>query len=74
MSSEIPATIKNLVNLEVLEMNNAAVTGTLPSELGSLTMLRELLLGGNVDLLGGIPSEIGMMIALSKCHFFTHWR
>lgn len=68
MNSEISATIKNLVNLEILEMQVAEVTGTLPSELGALTRLRELRLGGNANLLGGIPSEIGMLSALSKCH------
>lgn len=73
MSSEIPATIKNLVNLEILEINNADVTGTLPSELGELKMLKELLLGGNLDLQGGIPSEIGRLSALGKYYILFDW-
>ena len=73
MSSEIPASIKNLVNLEILEINDADVTGTLPSELGELTMLSKLFLGGNLDLQGGIPSVVGMLSALGKCCVSMAW-
>ena len=66
LNTEIPSSVRYLFNVEILEMNNANVIGTIPSELGTLTKLRELYLGGNSELQGGIPTEIGMMLALSK--------
>ena len=69
MESSIPAAIGTLANLQILEMNSADVTGKLPSELGELTHLTDLLLGENGVLRGGIPSEIGMMSMLGTCRY-----
>ena len=47
----------------ILEDNQ--LTGEIPSEIGNLTNLYELLLGGN-DLTGEIPSEIGNLTNLGR--------
>jgi Leucine-rich repeat (LRR) protein len=64
--SSIPVTIAKLTNLEILEMTRGQITGPIPSEIGYLTNLRELLIGGNDDLEGSIPYEIGDLNMLCK--------
>lgn len=49
----------------VLLLNDNGLTGTLPSELGLLTMLTTLLLNGN-ELSGVVPSEVGDLILLGE--------
>ena len=46
-------------------MQNNGLTGSIPDELGMLTMLTALSLQGN-ELTGEIPSTLGNLAALSK--------
>ena len=73
LSGEVLSDLHNLTNLEVLEISNSneyletsdrQLTGSIPTELGSLTNLRKLNLRGN-RLSGEIPSELGNLINLS---------
>ena len=45
------------------EMGGSSLTGTLPSELGLLTALVELILDGN-SLTGSLPTELGLLTSL----------
>ena len=53
----------NMTSLEVMELHGNDLTGTIPSELGSLSSLEVLYLYDN-DLTGTIPSELGSLSAL----------
>jgi hypothetical protein len=64
--SSIPVSIAKLSNLEILEMTKGHITGSIPTEIGYLTNLKELLIGGNDSLEGSIPNEIGNLTMLSK--------
>ena len=44
-------------------MGGSSLTGTLPSELGLLTALVELILDGN-SLTGSLPTELGLLTSL----------
>ena len=57
-----------MVNLEILDLTYSGIAGTLPSEIGALTKLRELYLAGNL-LIGDIPSELTMLSLLGTYHF-----
>ena len=48
-----------------LELNNNQLNGSIPSEIGNLTKLRELRLYGN-QLTGSIPQEIGQLTSLQS--------
>ena len=57
LTGEIPSTIGNLTNLEVLNLRSNQLTGEIPSEIGQLTNLTQLVLIEN-QLTGDIPSEV----------------
>ena len=52
-------------NLQVLPLNDNELTGSIPSELGSLTNLKELFLSRN-QLTGTIPPELSNLPNLDK--------
>lgn len=51
----------------VLSLSSNNLTGSLPTELGSLTKLRQLLLGGN-QLSGALPVELGSLANLTHLY------
>ena len=53
----------NMTSLEVMDLHDNDLTGTIPSELGSLSSLEWLSLYRN-DLTGTIPSELGRLSSL----------
>lgn len=54
--------------IESLHLNGNAFSGTVPSEMGSLSILQELQLHSN-RLIGTIPEEIGNLVDISKWKF-----
>ncbi|XP_030534492.2 probable LRR receptor-like serine/threonine-protein kinase At3g47570 [Rhodamnia argentea] len=73
---EIPKTIGNLVNLEVLDMGNNNLSGAIPSDVENLQNLVFLILQNN-NLSGVIPSSLQKMKKLLKLyldgnHFYGH--
>ena len=63
LSGEIPASLGNLTNLQVLRLNYGTLSGSIPVELGNLTNLQWLDLGINW-LSGEIPVELGNLTNL----------
>lgn len=57
--------VSSLPKLEVLRLGGVSLTGTIPSEFGTMTTLRHLRLRAN-DLTGFIPSEIGQLSGLDN--------
>jgi hypothetical protein len=53
--------------LDYLQLDRNRLTGTIPTELSSLTNLRVLDLGGN-QLSGSIPSQLGSLNSLESLH------
>jgi hypothetical protein len=56
LTSTIPPSIANLVNLEVLKLHNNELSGTIPSNIALLPLL-ELMLYQN-ELSGAVPWEL----------------
>ncbi|CAB9511672.1 Leucine Rich Repeat [Seminavis robusta] len=56
--------IKKCQNLTYLGAGDNFFFGTLPSELGLLTNLKEFDVSGNVELTGSLPSELGLLSSL----------
>eukprot|EP00301_Raphidiophrys_heterophryoidea_P005494 c12297_g1_i3.p1 GENE.c12297_g1_i3~~c12297_g1_i3.p1 ORF type:complete len:465 (-),score=86.17 c12297_g1_i3:223-1617(-) len=52
-----------------LSLNN--LTGTIPTQIGALTALTSLILGGDRGLDGTLPSEIGCLTKLKHLHIFN---
>jgi hypothetical protein len=69
--SAIPTQIALLTALEVLEMANTGLAGTLPTGFGRLTKLTYLDLWAN-DLSGTIPTEIGLLTDLGVLILFDN--
>ena len=61
----LPANLRKLNRLQVLQLNNNQFTGPIPTELGGLTELQVLDLAGNV-LTGSIPPELGQLAKLTR--------
>ena len=64
IEGEIPTSIGQLNNLEVLELSFNKLYGTLPAELGNLQNLKLLAFNGN-GLNGSIPSTLGNLSNLT---------
>ncbi len=60
LTGEIPAKLRNLVNLRDLWLHGNQLSGKIPAELGRLANLRSLLLSGN-QLTGEIPADLGIL-------------
>ena len=60
---DIPTTIKEFTNLDLLNLADNELSSTIPTTLGLLTYLRKLELQGN-QLSGSLPSDIGRMESL----------
>ncbi|CAB9498930.1 receptor-like protein kinase [Seminavis robusta] len=66
LNGQLPTELALLSKLTILNLrDNDYLTGTLPSELYTLTALEELNLSGN-SFSGDISTEIGLMTSLSK--------
>lgn len=71
MEGELPISLSNLKDLEVLELSFNKLEGKLPSELGSLKKLKILAFNGN-NLTGNIPSNIGDLTVLTQLHLSSN--
>jgi Leucine rich repeat len=60
-----PTTVEGLPVLEVLELSNSKLQGSIPSLLGRLTALTRLNLGDN-QLTSSIPTELGLLTNLTS--------
>ena len=70
LNSTFPESVwQNLGNLSALNMKNNQVTGTIATEFGLLTSMKEIQFS-NMDLTGTIPSEIGLWSSLKE--IFLH--
>ena len=58
---KIYPSVKNCTNLTYHGAGNNLFEGTLPSELGLLTNLVEMVFSGNVKLGGSLPAELGRL-------------
>jgi Leucine-rich repeat (LRR) protein len=56
---------EGLKNLKILELQNNNLNGTLPEEIGNMTLLEKLYLNGN-RFSGSIPAAIGEISNLRK--------
>ena len=57
LTGHIPAEIRNLENLDILDINSNQLSGEIPSDIGNLDSLLWLSLSNN-QLIGDIPNEI----------------
>ncbi|KAJ3373290.1 hypothetical protein GGF31_000723 [Allomyces arbusculus] len=57
LSGSLPAAVKDLVHLELLDLSSNQITGSIPAELGSIASLRSLNLANN-QLNGALPSTL----------------
>jgi Leucine-rich repeat (LRR) protein len=65
----IPSEIGLLTKLTYLSLENAALTGNVPTTICNLTELRHLSFRSNSELLGSIPSLIGNLVQLTHLDF-----
>lgn len=72
IEGEIPTSIGQLNNLEVLELSFNKLYGTLPIELGNLQNLKLLAFNGN-GLNGTIPSSLGKLSNLTQLHLSSNY-
>ena len=69
MTGTIPSEIGNIKTLQQLALPGCNLSGSIPSELGSLSdTLQKITLNSN-QLRGQLPSELGNLSQLSKCDF-----
>ena len=67
-SGTLPSTIQNLTELTDIDIRvNPNLTGPIPPELGYLTLLKNLYIGG-CGFTGAIPSELGNLSNLEDLH------
>ena len=61
-----PASLLSLTDLIILSLRDTQQTGTLPSEMGALTNLKVLALGGKNGMNGTLPTELGNLVELDQ--------
>ena len=71
MSGSVPPAVSGLPSLASLELIGASLSGTLPSELWSLTALRRLSLNSNPQLSGYTPTALGSPSVLTRVDLFS---
>ncbi len=71
IEGELPASIGNLTNLQVLELSFNKISGELPESLGNLTRLEVVAFNGN-NLTGNIPASIGNLSNLKELHLSSN--
>ena len=71
LGGRIPAALKSLRWLQVLDLSQNALTGSIPGELGRLASLTALVLSRN-DLRGAIPAALGNL-CLRKAELSHNW-
>lgn len=67
LSGELPEELGLLTSLERLNVRNNQIGGTIVTQLGRLSNLRDLMLNAN-NLVGQVPSEIGLLRSLESLH------
>ncbi|KAJ4847502.1 hypothetical protein Tsubulata_012251, partial [Turnera subulata] len=65
LERRIPPHLANLTSLQVLCLQDNALNGSIPSQLGSLVALQQFRIGGNPYLTGEIPSQLGLLTNLT---------
>ncbi|KAJ3366497.1 hypothetical protein GGF32_005499 [Allomyces javanicus] len=65
LSGSLPAAVKDLVHLELLDLSSNQITGSIPAELGSIASLRSLNLANN-QLNGALPSSLASLSNLQS--------
>ena len=71
LEGELPSSLNQLENLEVLELSFNKLEGAIPSELGDLKKLKVLAFNGN-SLSGKIPSTVGNLSDLTQLHLSSN--
>ena len=71
ISGNIPASLGQLKNLEVLELSFNPITGNIPSELGNLNQLEIFAING-AALEGNIPTALGKLSNLKQLHLSSN--
>eukprot|EP00934_Nitzschia_sp_Nitz4_P001128 Nitzschia sp. Nitz4//scaffold130_size63480//45825//46751//NITZ4_006255-RA/size63480-exonerate_protein2genome-gene-0.23-mRNA-1//1//CDS//3329535207//1128//frame0 len=66
ITGAIPTILSVMTNLEYLYLEYNDLSGTLPSEIGSLSLLKNLLVQGNIRLEGTVPSEYASLSGLDQ--------
>ena len=64
----LPPSLANFEALEVLDLTDNALRGSLPEEVALLADLRELRLGGNAELSGALPFALTALRGLEVLH------
>src|SRR5438034_917611 len=64
LRGRIPAQLRNLTNLQSLDLGANELSGSIPAELGNLTHLESLMLFSN-QLSGPIPTRLGNLTSLT---------
>ncbi|KNE57183.1 hypothetical protein AMAG_02928 [Allomyces macrogynus ATCC 38327] len=65
LTGSIPAAVKDLAHLELLDLSSNQITGSIPAELGSIASLRSLNLANN-QLNGALPSTLSGLANLQS--------
>ena len=72
LTGSIPVSIGLLTSMEAVALyHNNGLNGTIPSEVGGLTLLTQLSLGSN-NLTGMIPTEIGGLTSLNDLSLYDN--
>lgn len=66
---DLLSSVTVLTNLNMLFLSYVGLTGTVPTEIGRLTSLTELVIPGNPSLGGVIPTELQNLVKLRKLVF-----
>jgi len=73
LTGYIPEAFSNLSpNLITYKVYKNAVSGTLPTEVGTMTNLKSLVTYRNEDMSGWIPSQVGMLYALTEMNVYKN--
>lgn len=64
LNAPLSSTIGNFLDLEILTLSLVDMTGTIPTELGNLTLLKTIYMGRGLS--GAIPSSLNNLLALES--------
>lgn len=68
----LPTGLGKISTLEVLALGNSFLSGSIPTELGLLSLLQRLDLNTNAPLTGPIPTQLGALTALEFLNLATN--
>lgn len=73
LTGEIPDSLYDLPNLEVLSLNGNSLEGSISSRVGNLVKLTNLAVNDNPLLTGTLPSELGRCEDLGELYIARHF-